>query len=91
VSATARCSDTTTIGVSVYGSDPGGLENLGSCAAFVGTSGDNGSFNVEYASGSCYVAFSASCAVGDTFDIDLTVSNQTGGVTTALVRLVTSD
>jgi hypothetical protein len=96
VSATARCScggeicsggdpGTSHVRVRVDGSDPNGVMNLGTCAGTLGDVMDQGS----YTSSVCTLYFKtpAACVVGSVHTVGLTVSNDTGGVTTASVKL----
>lgn len=91
VSATADChvangpTSPAAVEVNVDASDPMGQANLGSCAAVIGDETDQGGFGEG---DSCYLYFqNMMCTAGETILVDLTVSNQTGGVTTASVRL----
>ena len=73
--------------VRVAASDPAGQENLGACIGETASSTDQGSFGSGSA-GSCYLDFEVACTVGKTYVVDLTVSNATGGVTTASVSVL---
>lgn len=97
VSATARCScggeicsggdpGTSHVRVRVDGSDPNGASNLGTCAATLGDVMDQGSYD---GSSACTLYFKtpAACAAGAVHTVGITVSNDTGGVTTASVKL----
>jgi hypothetical protein len=92
VSATARCScggevctgsdpQNAYIHVSVAGSDPSG--HLGTCAGTLDAVMDQGSYD----GGSCGLYFKTACTVGKPVTVGLTVANETGGVTTASVKL----
>jgi hypothetical protein len=96
VSATARCScggeicsggdpGTSHVRVRVDGSDPEGVMNLGTCAGTLGEVTDQGS----YTSNVCTLYFKtpSPCAAGGVHTVGITVSNDTGGVTTASVKL----
>jgi hypothetical protein len=96
VSATAHCGPEVSDGgsadlmnyitVRIDGSDPAGASNLGSCAATLDAASDQGSYG-SGSSSACYAEMMHSCTVGMQAVIDLTVSNKTGGVTTASVSL----
>lgn len=92
VSATAYCStggdggsaSDSYIEVKVAGSDPMGQPNLGTCAATIDSVTDQDSFG---SSSSCYLYIKSACQVGQVHTVGLTISNDTGGVTTASVKL----
>jgi hypothetical protein len=96
VAATASCSEgifipdqpprTPTLSVRVAASDPAGQENLGNCIGETASSTDQDDFGSGSA-GSCSLSFSVACTVGQSYVVDLTVSNATGGVTTASVKV----
>jgi hypothetical protein len=97
VSATARCScggeicsggdpGTSHVRVRVDGSDPDGVSNLGSCAGTLGGVMDQGSYEGGSAC-TLYFKTPAPCAAGGVHTVGITVSNDTGGVTTASVKL----
>nr|MBA3453379.1 hypothetical protein [Deltaproteobacteria bacterium] len=96
VAATASCNGeivlpdqppgTPHLSVRVAATDAQGQENLGNCIGETSASSDQGSFG-SGSSGSCYLDFSVACTVGKTYVVDLTVSNETGGVTTASVTV----
>ncbi|MBA3460223.1 MAG: hypothetical protein H0T46_09710 [Deltaproteobacteria bacterium] len=96
VSATARCScggeicsggdpGNSHVRVRVDGSDPNGASNLGTCAGTLGDVMDQGS----YSGSACTLYFKtpSACATGAVHTVGITVSNDTGGVTTASVKL----
>ena len=94
VSATAHCGgevgtpgqlpDPNTVTVKIAGSDPMGGANLGTCAGMIDSATDQGTFD---SSGNCYAEIRYACTAGMTKVFDLTVSNRTGGVTTASVSI----
>lgn len=100
VSAAARCScggeicsggtpTNSHVRVRVDASDPMGATNLGSCAGTVSSASDQDSYD----GAGCYLYFMSTpaCAIGQTLVVGLTVSNDTGGVTTASVQLTVSE
>jgi hypothetical protein len=93
VSAAARC---TTNGITpdkflvvdIRASDPMGETNLGSCAMNVGSATDQSGFSES----GCYLDLrSVACQVGSSYTVGITVSNSTGGVTTASVTLAAAE
>ncbi len=96
VSATARCSCggeicsggdpvTSHIRVRIDATDPMGAGHLGTCAATIGGITDQGSFGED---DSCYAYVETSCVLGETETVDVTISNESGGVTSASVSIV---
>jgi hypothetical protein len=96
VSATARCwsgeisvpggpEQPLYIGITVAGSDPMGAENMGTCAGSLG--GGTADQDTFSSSGNCYLDLRTACTPGSNITVGLTVSNKTGGVTTASIRL----
>jgi hypothetical protein len=86
VSATAGCTGDLMfkgLVVQIDASDPA-PSNLGSCAATFGADMGQGMFS---ASGRCTVELTRDCGVGTDYVVDLTISNKTGGVTVASVKL----
>jgi hypothetical protein len=88
VSATASCGlggsgSTPTFFVKIDATDPMGKMNLGTCSATYAGTTDQGSFG-EFG---CNLQVAHVCQAGDTAVVDMVVSNDTGGVTTASVRL----
>ena len=98
VSAAARCSScgfTDCLGsdpmnshvrVRIDASDPMGASNLGSCAGTLGSITDQDTYG-DGNSGGCAVYFQTPCTPGGSITVGLTVANDTGGVTTASVKL----
>ena len=94
VSATAHCGgqfgtpntppDPNTTTVEISGTDPMGGSNLGTCAGMLDAATNQATFNT---SGNCYVEIQYACTSGMTKVFDLTVSNKSGGVTSASVTL----
>lgn len=72
------------VNVVVDASDPAGRENLGSCAGTTGTITGQGSFGVSIG---CYLVLPQVCTAGEVKVVGLTISNDTGGITTASVSL----
>jgi hypothetical protein len=90
VAATAHCypaadGQPAYLDVVIDASDPAGRANLGTCAATVDGMSDRDSFGD---SESCYCHVVTPCSAGQTFTVDMTVSNSTGGITTASVGVV---
>ena len=84
VSASAGCELThSELVILIAGSDPMGVDNLGTCAA----TRDDAMFNGSFDGDTCAVYLGTPCAAGDTYLVELTVSNETGGVTTATVEV----
>jgi hypothetical protein len=97
VSATAQCSwgndDVPAPGdlpkyieLKVAGSDPAGQPNLGTCSVTMNSVSDQDSFGT---SSNCYMYLNkgSTCNAGEVATFGITVSNDTGGVTTASVKL----
>ena len=100
VAATARCESddggggggggggvpaVTKLAVTVAATDTAGQNNLGNCIGVTTASTDDGGGFSE--GGSCYLRFSIPCTKQTPYVVDLTVSNATGGVTTASVTV----
>lgn len=96
VSAVASCScggeicdgtpgsEASNVRVRVAASDPMGVSNLGNCAGTLEGITDQDS----YGDGSdCNLYFQTPCMAGQVHTVALTVSNDTGGVTTASVKV----
>jgi hypothetical protein len=83
VSASASCEpiNHTTDGfaVTVNASDPGGLPNLGTCAATV----EGATREANFTDGGCYAVVERPCTRGVPFVLDVLVANKTGGFTQA--------
>ncbi len=102
VSATARCAScggeictgsdpaNSHVRVRVDASDPMGAGNLGTCAGTLGTISDQGTYSDGGGAGSCTMWFKTACTPGGSVTVDLTVSNDKGGITTASVKLTNS-
>ncbi len=102
VSATARCAScggeicdgnsppNSYVGVKVASSDPKGATNLGTCAGTLGNNSDQDTYGDGRNSG-CELFFKLPCAPLQVHVVDLTVSNKTGGVTSASVKLTVSE
>jgi hypothetical protein len=74
--------------IEIDGSDPMGESKLGHCAVTIGSVTNQDSFY----DGSCDVAFlSIPCEHGKSHVVGITISNETGGVTTASVTLTVAD
>jgi hypothetical protein len=96
VAATANCESdgdgapgipaVVNLAVRVTATDAAGQENLGNCVGATAASTDDGSFGSGSA-GTCYLRFSIACTKQTPYVVDLTVSNATGGVTTASVTV----
>jgi hypothetical protein len=87
VAATASCEgDLGFMGlvINLSASDPMGQENLGTCAATVDDTTRQSAFAGR---AFCPVNLVPMCEIGTDYDVVLTVSNKTGGVTTARIRL----
>jgi hypothetical protein len=86
VSASARCGggefSFKGLVIVIAATDAGGTENLGSCAVNLGGTTQQGTFE-----GSCYVEASPTCTANTDYTVGITVSNNTGGITTASVKL----
>lgn len=100
VSATAQCScggntcpggdpRTSHVRVIVFGSDMAGASNLGSCAGTLLDVMAQGGYNGAAAC-ALYFKTPSPCAVGSSHAVGITLSNDTGGVTTASVKLTVS-
>ncbi len=101
VSAAANCgcggeicdgtpgSANTHVRVRVAASDPMGVSNLGNCAGTLSGITDQDSYGDGSAGSDCYLYFQTptACAAGQVHTVALTVSNDTGGVTTASVKV----
>jgi hypothetical protein len=72
--------------VRVDASDPMGAANLGTCAGTLAGIMDQGAHG-DGGGSSCYLHFKLACMPGQVHTVALTVSNATGGVTTASVKL----
>ena len=87
VSASASCEGgshaTLDVAVRVAASDPGGVANLGTCAATIAGATTEEAFG----EGSCVAYVGRPCTPGQVFVIELLVSNDTGGFTDASVTL----
>ena len=102
VSATARCAacsgeicsgdvpPNSYVFVRVDSSDPMGVTNLGNCAGMLANNTDQDTYG-DGQNSSCRLFFKLPCAVGQNHVVDLTVSNSTGGVTSASVKLTVSE
>ncbi|HEY5926366.1 MAG TPA: hypothetical protein VIV11_31990 [Kofleriaceae bacterium] len=88
VSASAHCVALTgvalTLRVRIGASDPGGMTNLGACAA---TFAGNTVESLFLQPPSCEVDVERSCTSGETFVVEVMATNQTGGFTSASVTL----
>ena len=84
LSARATCEGTIGTHVTVEATDPGGVANLGTCSISLGGATLEDTFDT----GGCYLYFEHDCSAGAATVIDLTVSNDTGGFTTASVSVV---
>jgi hypothetical protein len=93
VSVTARCScggeicsggstGTSHVRVRIDATDPMGSGHLGTCAATVDGFTDQGSFSED---DSCVAYVETTCVVGASQTVDITISNESGGVTSASV------
>lgn len=100
VSATARCScggevcsggdpQNGYVSVRVDGTDPKGQGNLATCAGTLAAVSDQGTYGEGNAC-SLYFKVATPCAVGSSVTVGLTVANDSGGVTTASVKLAIS-
>jgi hypothetical protein len=69
--------------VLIDASDPASA-NLGTCAATSDVTTAQGTFTT---SGRCEVDLVRECVVGTDYVVDLTISNKTGGVTTATIKV----
>ncbi len=99
VSAVASCScsgeicdgtpgaETSHVRVRVAASDPMGVGNLGNCAGTLSGITDQDSYGDGSAGSDCYLYFQTTCMAGQVHTVALTVSNDTGGVTTASVKV----
>ncbi|HTL37903.1 MAG TPA: hypothetical protein VL326_32450 [Kofleriaceae bacterium] len=91
VSATAECRVANgptvppALSIAVAASDPAGKANLGTCAVTVASMTDQSGFGDL---SSCYAFLGMDCTPGATYTLGITVSNDTGGVTTASVSVV---
>ena len=95
VAATATCTSedgapgtplVSRLAVRVAATDAGGQENLGNCIGETSASTDQGTFGSGSA-GTCYLEFATACTKLSPYVVDVTVSNSTGGVTTASVTV----
>ena len=87
VSSTASCqpnaATTLDVAVRTMASDPGGITNLGTCATTIaGVTGE-----MTFSEGICNTVVKQPCMHGETFVVDVLVSNETGGFTRASVSL----
>jgi hypothetical protein len=97
VSAVANCScggeicsggtENTHVRVRVAASDPEGVSNLGNCAGTLAGITDQDSYGDGSAGSDCYLYFKTACVANQSHTVALTVSNDTGGVTTASIKV----
>lgn len=74
--------------VHVNASDPMGDTNLGTCAGMLSNISDEDTYSDGSGSSSaCNMFFKLACTAGQVHTVRITVANETGGVTTASVKL----
>jgi hypothetical protein len=73
--------------IRVASSDPMGVANLGSCSGTLAGISDQDSYGDGSAGSDCYLYFKTTCTAGQAHTVGLTVANDTGGVTTASVKI----